>query len=211
MRDASCREKQTEFSCQTFPRGIGHCHVLEPGTWSGPGCKIPVCHGGSPGHTTRRTEEHSTDFDTTRVDCAPFGTQARRRRDLRLCGRARRLVSNRGEAIVRTCARTGWVNLEGAAAMIKDPQEAACIGRRLAGIDTSAGAGALPRLANRPCCCCSAPATLTVIVTSKVGVRRSVDVVMCERHYRQCASALSRLTPLVFDRDGYLVASAARR
>ena len=29
-------------------------------------------------------------------------------------------------------------------------------------------------------CCCSTPAVFTVIVTSKVGVPRSVDVLMCE-------------------------------
>ena len=62
----------------------------------------------------------------------------------------------------------------------------------------------------RSCCCCSTPAVFTVIVTSKVGVPRSVDVLMCEHHYRQCAPALTGLTPLVFDRDGYIVATAPR-
>ena len=68
-----------------------------------------------------------------------------------------------------------------------------------------------PHAAGRSCCYCSAPPAFTVIIASKSLARHAVDVLMCEHHYRQCAPALTRLTPLVFDRDGYLVATAKER
>ena len=64
------------------------------------------------------------------------------------------------------------------------------------------------QLTHRSCCWCSAPPAFTVVITSKVPVRHSVDVLMCEYHYLQCAPALTCLTPLVFDRDGRTVAAA---
>ena len=60
---------------------------------------------------------------------------------------------------------------------------------------------------HRSCYSCSAPPVFTVVLTSKVPVRHSFDVLMCDHHYQQCAPALTRLTPLVFNRDGRLVAT----
>lgn len=62
----------------------------------------------------------------------------------------------------------------------------------------------------RSCCYCSAAPAFTIIIASKSLVRHAVDVLLCEQHYQQCAPALTRLTPLVFDSDGYIVATAPR-
>ncbi len=67
------------------------------------------------------------------------------------------------------------------------------------------------QLTRRSCCWCSAAPAFTVVITSKVPVRHSVDVLMCEHHYQQCAPALTCLTPLVFDRDGHSVAATTSR
>ncbi len=67
---------------------------------------------------------------------------------------------------------------------------------------------AAPHAAGRSCCYCSASPAFTIIIASKSLVRHAVDVLLCEQHYRQCAPALARLTPLVFDREGYIVATA---
>ncbi len=77
-------------------------------------------------------------------------------------------------------------------------------------VDASTDGGVAPRSTGRTCCCCSAPPAFTVIITSKIPARHSVDVLMCGHHYRECAPMLTLLTPLVFDRAGYLVAPSPR-
>jgi hypothetical protein len=90
---------------------------------------------------------------------------------------------------------------------IKDPQAATEATLRLDDLDAHAGAGTALRPAARSCCC-SAPPAFRVIVTSKVPLPHSVDLLMCGHHYRRCAPALARLAALVLDQDGRLVSPA---
>jgi hypothetical protein len=120
-------------------------------------------------------------------------------------------MSNDSQAAnVHPGARTSWRTWKAQRPMsqIKDPHARTDSRALLDEVGPSTEAGAALQLAGRSCCCCSAAPAFTVIITSKVPVRHSVDVLMCGHHYRQCASALTSLTPLVFDRDGYLVLPA---